>query len=143
MLLANTRALGQLSAERVDTARARAVLLRIESRWLAAHDSATLSRILASDFVHPVSSGYFLDRSQHIAWVVAHPPDSSIDRRLADVRARFYGTTAIVTGTVIRSRDGSELGRNVFTDVFVKRDGRWLAVSAEETTVARQDRKRQ
>ena len=140
MLLANAPAFGQLAPERVDTVRARAVLLRLESRWLASHDSATLSRILAPDFVHPVSSGHFLDRSEHIAWVVAHPPDSTIDRRLEDMRVRFYGETAIVTGTVIRSRDGSELGRNVFTDVFVKRKGRWQAVSAEETKVGEQDR---
>lgn len=138
VLLSSTSALGQVAAERVDTVRARAVLLRLESRWLAAHDSATLSHILAPDFVHPVSSGDFLDRSQHIAWVVAHPPDSTIDRRLADMRVRFYGSTAIVTGTVIRSRDGSELGRNVFTDVFVMRDDRWQAVSAEETVVGEQ-----
>jgi hypothetical protein len=90
-----------------------------------------------------VASGYFLDRSQHIAWVVAHPPDSTIHRRLDDMRVRFYGGTAIVTGTVIRSRHGSELGRNVFTDVFVKRKGRWQAVSAEETKVGEQDRKGQ
>lgn len=133
--LATSAARGQAAAEGVDTARARTEILSLESRWLAAHDSATLSRILAPDFVHPVASGQFLDRSQHIAWVVAHPPDPSIDRRLADMRVRFYGATAIVTGTVVRSREGSEIGRNVFTDVFVKRDGRWRAVSAEETTV--------
>lgn len=143
VLLANARALGQVAAESVDTVRARTVLLQLESRWLAARDSATLSRILAPDFVHPVASGYFLDRSQHIAWVVDHPPDSTIDRRLADMRVRFYGATAIVTGMVIRSRGGSEIGRNVFTDVFVKRDHRWQAVSAEETMVGRHDREGQ
>jgi hypothetical protein len=119
-----------------DTVGARAELLRLESRWLAAHDSATLARMLAPDFVHPVASGDFLTRAQHSAWVVAHPPDSTIGRRLADMRIRFYGATAIVTGTVIRSRDGTEVGRNVFTDVFVKRAGRWRAVSAEETVVS-------
>jgi len=140
-LLANAGALGQVAPESVDTVRARTVLLQLESRWLAARDSAALSRILAPDFVHPVASGYFLDRSQHIAWVVDHPPDSTIDRRLADMRVRFYGATAIVTGTVIRSRGGSEIGRNVFTDVFVKRDDRWQAISAEETMVRTYDRK--
>ncbi|HEY9429025.1 MAG TPA: nuclear transport factor 2 family protein [Gemmatimonadaceae bacterium] len=141
VLLANTGVLGQVAPVNVDTVRARAVILQLESRWLAAHDSATLSRILAADFVHPVASGYFLDRSQHIAWVVNHPPDTTVDRRLSDMRVRFYGPTAVVTGMVIRSRDGSEIGRNVFTDVFVKREGRWQAVSAEETTVGRRDRK--
>lgn len=137
ILLASAGTQRQAAAQVTDTVGARAELLRLESRWLAAHDSATLARILAPDFVHPVASGDFLTRAQHIAWVVAHPPDTTIDRRLADMRVRFYGTTAIVTGTVIRSRGGAEIGRNVFTDVFVRRDGRWRAVSAEETAVLR------
>ena len=140
MLSASAGTLAQGAPASVDTTRARAVLLQMESRWVAAHDSATLARILASDFVHPVASGYFLDRAQHIAWVVAHPRDSTIDCRLADTRVRFYGPTAIVTGSVIRSRGGAELGRNVFTDVFVIRDGRWQAVSAEETPVVTTER---
>jgi hypothetical protein len=136
LILLSTAGLPETIAAQVsDTAAARAELLRLESRWLAAHDSATLVQILAPDFVHPVASGDFLTRAQHIAWVVAHPPDTTIDRRLADMRVRFYGATAIVTGTVIRSRGGAEIGRNVFTDVFVKRDDRWRAVSAEETAV--------
>lgn len=137
ILLTSAGAHGTVAAQVADTVGARAELLRLESRWLAAHDSATLARILAPDFVHPVASGDFLTRAQHIAWVVAHPPDTTIDRRLADMRVRLYGTTAIVTGTVIRSRDGTEVGRNVFTDVFVRRAGRWRAVSAEETVVLR------
>ncbi len=136
ILLVFAGAQGTVAAQVTDPAGARAELLRLESRWLAAHDSATLARILAPDFVHPVASGDFLTRAQHIAWVVAHPPDTTIARRLADMRVRFYGTTAVVTGTVIRSRDGTEVGRNVFTDVFVNRDGRWRAVSAEETAVS-------
>jgi hypothetical protein len=136
ILLTSAGAYGTAAAQMTDTVGARAELLRLESRWLAAHDSATLARMLAPDFVHPVASGDFLTRAQHIAWVVAHPPDSTIGRRLADMRIRFYGATAIVTGTVIRSRDGTEVGRNVFTDVFVKRAGRWRAVSAEETVVS-------
>lgn len=136
ILLTSAGAYGTAAAQMTDTVGARAELLRLESRWLVAHDSATLARMLAPDFVHPVASGDFLTRAQHIAWVVAHPPDSTIGRRLADMRIRFYGATAIVTGTVIRSRDGTEVGRNVFTDVFVKRAGRWRAVSAEETVVS-------
>lgn len=135
VLLASVGAPGEVVAQVSNTVRARAELLRLESRWLAAHDSTTLARVLALDFVHPVANGQFLDRAQHIAWVVTHPPDATIDRRLADMRVRFYGTTAIVTGTVIRSRGGTEIGRNVFTDVFVSRDDRWQAVSAEETAV--------
>jgi hypothetical protein len=61
--------------------------------------------------------------------------------RVHAVRARFYGATAMVTGTVVRSRDGSELGRSVSTDVFEKSDDRWRAVSAEETMVSEHDRK--
>lgn len=126
-------------AAAVDTSNARRVLLQLEQQWLNAHDSVTLGKILGADFVHPVASGYFLDRSEHIAWVVGHPPDATINRQLGRMRVRFYGETAIVTGTVTRSRAGSELGSTVFTDVFVLRDGRWQAVSAQETPVATRD----
>jgi hypothetical protein len=136
ILLSTAGLRDSVAAQVSDTVAARAELLGLESRWLAAHDSATLARILAPDFVHPVASGNFLTRAQHIAWVVAHPPDTTIARRFADMRVRFYGTTAIVTGTVVRSREGVEIGRNVFTDVFVKRNDRWRAVSAEETVVS-------
>jgi hypothetical protein len=37
---------------------------------------------------------------------------------------------------IATDENGKELSRWLFTDVFVRRDGRWQAVNAQETPVA-------
>jgi hypothetical protein len=106
----------------------------IEHEWIGNRDSTTLDRILAPDFEHPVSTGDVLDKKTNIAWLVQHPVPPSVHFEFASLRVRVYGDAAIATGIVRASDDaGAELSRNVFTDVFIRRDGRWQAVSAEET----------
>jgi hypothetical protein len=39
-------------------------LVALENEWVAAHDAATLDRILAHDFIHPVSAGVFLTKAE-------------------------------------------------------------------------------
>ena len=111
-------------------------LLSIENQWLAGeHDRDTLHRILAADFVHPVSAGLFLTRDQHIEWAVQHPPPPGRRQQFDQLLARVYGDTGIVTGIVTASSPAGAQDRTVFTDVFVRREGRWQAVSAQETPV--------
>lgn len=133
LLCAAAQASGPVVPSRPDDTPARSTLLRLEHEWLNATDTKTLRRILAPDFLHPVAQGVVLNRRQHIAWVVAHPPDPGIARHLADVRIRIYGNAAVVTGRVVRARAGAKLPDSLFTDVFIKRAGAWRAVSAQET----------
>ncbi len=110
----------------------------LEHEWLAAGDSAHLEQILAPDFMHPVSTGDIIDKAEHIAFVVAHSSPASVHKRFERLDVRVYGTTAIATGIVDAQQDGAQgVRRTVFTDVFVKRAGRWQAVSAQETEVVR------
>jgi hypothetical protein len=114
----------------------REALLSIESEWLAGeHDRDTLRRVLADDFVHPVSAGIFLTKDQHIEWAGQHPPPPGRHQRFDQLRARVYGDTGIVTGIVIASGPTGGEDRTIFTDVFVRREGRWQAVSAQETAL--------
>ncbi|MFY9820578.1 MAG: nuclear transport factor 2 family protein [Thermoanaerobaculia bacterium] len=114
----------------------RAALMALEKAWLDARDPAVLAPILAADFVHPVPSGDFLTRQQHLDWLAHHPPPADLQRKLDGMTVRFYGDTGIVTGTVVTSGPaGVEVRRSVFTDVFVFRDGRWQAVNAQENVV--------
>ena len=114
----------------------RQALLALENEWLAARDAATLARILAADFVHPVSAGVFLTKAEHIDWTTKHLPPADRKSRFDRMDVRLYGDVGIVNGTVSAS-DGQdkELERSVFTDVFVYRDGRWQAVNAQENRV--------
>lgn len=112
-------------------------VVSLEHTWLASGDSATLERILAPDFLHPVFTGDIIDKAEHIAYVAAHPRPASVRTRFERLDVRLYGTTAIATGIVVATHDGQAgARRTVFTDVFVKRSGRWQAVSAQETEVA-------
>lgn len=108
----------------------RAALLNLEQQWLVGEgDAETLARILADDFVHPVPTGDFLSKAQHIGWSKAHPPPPT-ERHFEKLHARVYGDVAIVSGIVV-----SGTQRTIFTDVFVFRDGRWQAVNAQENPI--------
>jgi hypothetical protein len=108
----------------------------LEEQWLHARDAATLDRILASDFVHPVAQGVFLTKAQHIDWYVKHLPPLTRRTRFDHLQVRIYGDTAIANGIVIASNEsGKEIDRSIFTDVFVYREGRWQAVNAQENKV--------
>jgi ketosteroid isomerase-like protein len=70
-------------------------------------------------------------------WAVAHPDPPGVDRRFDQLRVRLYGDTAIANGIVVITGAGGGERRSVFTDVFVRRDGRWQAVNAQENAVPR------
>ncbi len=108
----------------------------IERQWLASeHDSATLGRILAEDFLHPVPAGVFLTKAQHIDWAVRHRAPRGRQQRFDQLRIRRYGDVGLVTGLVISTDGAGREDRTVFTDVFVRRSGRWQALNAQENTV--------
>jgi hypothetical protein len=114
----------------------RAALVALEQTWLDAREPSTLEPILAVDFVHPVPTGDFLTRQQHLDWLAHHPPPANLQRKFDGMTVRLYGDAGIVTGTVVISGPGgAQVARSVFTDVFVFRDGRWQAVNAQENAV--------
>jgi hypothetical protein len=109
----------------------------LEKQWLAAeHDRTALDTILAQDFTHPVPAGVFLTKSQHIDWAVAHPGPQDRRRQFDQLQVRVYGSAAVVTGMVISTDQRGHEDKTVFTDVFVKRGGRWQAVNAQENPVS-------
>jgi len=58
-----------LQAQSRTPERDRAALVALENEWLAnEHNAAALERILASDFVHPLPTGDFITKAQHIAF---------------------------------------------------------------------------
>jgi ketosteroid isomerase-like protein len=54
------------------------------------------------------------------------------------MKVRVFGDTAVVTGTddETTTADGKKsTGHYVWTDVFVKRNGKWLAVASQTAQV--------
>ena len=135
VLMPSRTAVG-ISSQQRSAARDRQTLIDLENEWLNANDAQTLDRILASDFVHPVFTGDFLTKAQHIDWFARHPRPANLKPRFERLDIRLYGDFGIANGIVITTDENNkEIGRNVFTDVFQYRGGHWQAINGQETDV--------
>jgi len=109
----------------------------LEAQWLhaiAAHDTGALSRILAPEFRDTAWNGRVRNRAAMIAR--ARTANNAADQRLSDIEVRRYGKVAIVTGQNNIGGIGPRQTAIRFTDVFVWRQGRWQAASAQETLIS-------
>jgi ketosteroid isomerase-like protein len=94
-------------------------------------DVATFDRILADDFLCTNPDGTVVDRSGFLRQTAA--PPALDDLRADDVRIRVFGDAAVIHGrTAFTTKDGRR-GSGRYTDVWHRRDGRWLAVAAHVT----------
>ncbi|MDT5339375.1 MAG: hypothetical protein QOD90_4880 [Mycobacterium sp.] len=107
-------------------------VLTQEARWLVAitsGDVAGVEAILAPTFRHVNSDGQLLDRGQEIASTEPLPFTFVASDQIVDIA----GDTAVIHGVNNVTRDGRVVDRERFTDVFVRQDGLWMALSAQET----------
>jgi ketosteroid isomerase-like protein len=105
----------------------------LEQRWLENENRPEIVQtILADDFVHVLPIG-FISKDDHLAYLRQHPNAFPGAKHFEEMRVRIYGDVAIADGIVSTLRDGEPSPRrNAFTDVFVRRGGKWLAVNAQE-----------
>lgn len=90
--------------------------------------------MLAQDFLCTLGDGRQIDR-QHFLQEVAQPMTAS-NLELHDVNVRLMGDVAIVHARTTYTTEAGQAGESRYTDVWARRDGRWLAVSAQITRVA-------
>lgn len=137
-------------AQTTGNERTAGALMQVEQQWVAAlnrHDATTLARILGKEFIDSDFQGDAITRAQYLAYFrePVSQPAPRFQQRFADTKVRFVaaGQVAVVTGVVISTpaaaaktvpsslSDGIRHSR--FTDVFVWREGRWQAVTGQET----------
>ena len=121
-------------------------LLQIEKDWCAAaikKDAGALGRILADDYTGVSSRGIVLTKAQELADVTDKESTVTVCSD-SFVNVRVYGDAAVVTG--LGTRTGSYKGvpytgrQSVWTDTFIKKDGRWQCVASQATLVAAQQK---
>ena len=119
------------------TQSAEQAIREVEEQWLQNESNpAVLESILADDFVHVLPAG-FISKQEQLSFVRNHPRPAGETRRFEELRVRVYGDTAIATGIVDAREDQSrQPQRTMFTDVFVRRHGKWQAVNAQELPLA-------
>jgi ketosteroid isomerase-like protein len=95
-------------------------------------DVAANERIVADDFLGTEPDGNRIKKADLIAEVKTGEALASKCLNEDDVTIRFYGQTAIVNGSESwkRKRDG-KTGRFIWTDMFVKRNGKWQVVASQ------------
>jgi len=143
--VATSLALGQMADKKEKTKGGKAsveqALMQMERDWTEAglkKDVATLDKILADDWV---GEGFTGATTKAQALADLKSGDSKQDSvTLGEMKVRVFGNTAVVTGTddeksSYKGKDTS--GHWIWTDVFVKRQGRWQAVASQSTQMAK------
>lgn len=97
-------------------------------------DRAGLERLLADDFVYIHSNGTLANRAAEITEAMSADIKWT-GSKLDGQRVRVYGDTAIVTGiqTLTGSGKGYVSGARRYTNLWVRRNGRWQTVGGQST----------
>jgi len=109
-------------------------IVESERQWaesVATGAPSTVQRILGDDFVGVDPKGTLYNKAKMIA-DTRNAPQYFVSNRLNEVKVRFYGDTAIAQGDETWQRHTGERGRFVWTDTWIRRNGRWQIVAAED-----------
>jgi ketosteroid isomerase-like protein len=113
-----------------------------EYAWGVAYirrDTRALDEILADDYTFTDPLGGVTDKRQNLDYIRSGLFRIE-DTHSRDVCVRIYGETAVVTALSIfkASYKGFKVqGRYQYTDVLVRREGRWYAVASQATLAER------
>ena len=116
------------------------VITKLEHEWADAivkGDIATIDRIEADDFNFISWQAETTNKAKDLE-IVKSATYKADTINISNVKVRVYGDAAVVTLTQdeksqFRGKDTS--GRYLFTDTWVKRNGKWQIVSSQSTKV--------
>jgi ketosteroid isomerase-like protein len=141
MLLVCIAATSQITTKANPIGKVEQELMQLERDWSASylkHDTTTVGRILADEYVGIDGRGIITSKAQEIEEAEAPKPGSPVPpfavlaESVTDLKVRVYGNVAVVNGRVvekIRNKGGESETQYRRTTVWVKRQGRWQCVS--------------
>ena len=94
-------------------------------------DVRRFDEILAEDFLCSNPDGSLLDRAGFLAQTARPVAISNLEAH--DVRVRIIGDVAIIHARTTYTMPDGRAGSGRYTDVWARRQGCWLAVSAHVT----------
>jgi ketosteroid isomerase-like protein len=141
VVLSSSLALAQAAKPEQNSAGEKAVT-QLVHEWLDAlvkNDLNALDRIIGDDYIITNSDGSVLGKQQDLEPLKAGLKFESAT--VEDLKVRVYNDTAVATGVTTFKGDfkgRAFTARERFTDVWVKRDGRWQAVASQESRLPKQ-----
>ncbi len=108
----------------------------LEEASITKKDRGALERYYADEYVYTHSNGTVLNKAQEISSIMS-PDQAWTAYKIDDAKARIYGNVAIATGleTLTGTSKAYASGARRFTEVFVRRNGRWQMVGGQTTLV--------
>ena len=100
-------------------------------RSVQTSDVHRFDEILADDFLCSNPDGSLVDREGFLKQTAL--PVKISDLEAHDVNVRLMGDVAIIHARTTYTEADGQPGRGRYTDVWARRGGRWLAVSAHVT----------
>jgi ketosteroid isomerase-like protein len=140
ILIAAVIALATTSFAPSQTKSVEQTIMQIEQEWVDAYvkrDAATLTRILATDFMDIDTEGKTQNKMEYID--LARNPVGTFESITTEhPKVRVYGSTAVLTGRYVIKGTNREQGEWFrYTAVYVKQQGRWRAVTLHSSALAR------
>jgi len=109
-------------------------LIQIEQSWaqaLEVRDADAVGCILADEFQDADPSGQLHNRAETLAQIPHRRPGKNI---LSELTPHVFGDSGYIRGlATLVDGQGKTVARVRFTDIYVYRDQRWLAVAGQET----------
>jgi ketosteroid isomerase-like protein len=109
-------------------------LVQLEQDWakaLEVHDADAVGCLLSEEFQDADPSGKLHDRAETLAQIPHRRPGKNI---LSELDPHVIGDSGYIRGlATLVDGQGNTVARVRFTDIYVYRDHRWLAVAGQET----------
>ena len=86
---------------------------------------------LTADFMNSNPDGSLVDRAAFVKQIA--PPCPIANLGVEDVRIRILGDTAIIHARTTYLKPGGHPAAGRYTDIWMRRQGRWLCVAAQVT----------
>ncbi len=111
-----------------------ATLLKLNQDYIDSVQYSNVQRfsvILADDFLCSLPDGLLIDRAQFLSQTARPVTISNLAAH--DVNVRIMGDMAIIHARTTYNTADGKAGTGRYTDVWARRNGQWLAVSAHVT----------
>jgi ketosteroid isomerase-like protein len=114
-------------------------IVECERKWaesIASGDTTQVEQFVADDVLGVNTDGTLYDKAKAISDTKHDFKDDAFNH-VNEVKVRFFGDTAAAQGSESWERCTGEpkLGRFVWTDTWIRRNGRWQVVAAEDLTI--------
>jgi ketosteroid isomerase-like protein len=100
-------------------------------RSVQTSDVARFEQILAEDFLVTMADGCLLTRTEFLAHTAR--PTTIANLAAHDVNVRLLGDVAVIHARTSYTLPDGNAGEGRYTDIWARRNGRWVAIAAHVT----------